>query len=204
MVYRTAENLGISKRRLVAILIKLQCYAWVFALLMFAGKAWGTICDSLDLTYNGDLANKSQFITDKQESINLTQWRGNIVILHFWVSWLPDCIEGMRELNALSEMMIASEEQDIVVIPIMVAGNEVKESIEKAQHFYANYKIEYLPIYLDVNGQLHREMQIEEARRSLPLTIIIDKNGREIGRMKDVTLWPHKNMARELRACNHY
>lgn len=56
-------------------------------------------------------------ITDSDHSITLSQFRGNIVVLNFWASWCPPCVE---ETPALIQMQDRFRQKGIIVVAVSI------------------------------------------------------------------------------------
>ncbi len=96
---------------------------------------------------------------------SLSEYKGRVVVLNFWASWCPECIEEISSLNMLYEKYNI---KGLVVIGISSdRRREPVESIIKQTH--ALY-----PMLIDTTGgALLRRYRII----GLPNTVIIDKKG---------------------------
>ena len=102
--------------------------------------------------------------------VDLTDKKGNIMILNFWATWCVPCKKEMPSLEKLSK-----EYPEIMIYPI----NLEKPNQEKTLKFFADLEISKLNIYFDPNFSLVRLLNM----RGVPTTILLDKNGREFGRV---------------------
>jgi len=58
-------------------------------------------------------------IQDSDHSVSLSQYRGKIVVLNFWATWCPPCIEEMPSLVELQRRM-QTQGRDVVVLAVSV------------------------------------------------------------------------------------
>ena len=104
------------------------------------------------------------------QDVDLTDNKGNIVILNFWATW---CVPCKKEMPSLS--LLKKNQPKIKIFAI----NLEKPNKKKAQKFFDDLKIENLKIYFDPNFDLAKNFKM----RGLPTSILIDKNGNEFGRI---------------------
>ncbi|MDA9092025.1 TlpA family protein disulfide reductase [Pelagibacteraceae bacterium] len=103
-------------------------------------------------------------------AVDLTGKKGNIMILNFWATWCVPCKKEMPSLEKLSK-----EYPEILIYPV----NLEKPNQEKTQKFFTDLEISKLNIYFDPNFSLVKLFKM----RGVPTSILIDKNGKEFGRV---------------------
>ncbi|PIE07436.1 MAG: redoxin [Rhodobacterales bacterium] len=102
---------------------------------------------------------------------SLADWQGKVVLLNFWsVSCVP-CREEMPSLNALEKAMGGA---DFAVVPVAFGYNNPGG----LARFVANYEVDALPVLLDPDRALSAEMGVVAP----PVTVLIDREGREVAR----------------------
>ena len=104
------------------------------------------------------------------QEVDLTNKKGNIMIINFWASW---CLPCKREMPSLAKL--AEKYPDVKVYAI----NMEKPNKLRAGDFFKNLGITSLDIYFDPDFKLVKIFKM----RGLPTSILIDKNGREFGRV---------------------
>lgn len=105
-----------------------------------------------------------EFTTFEGDAYNLSDMRGQVVVLNFWASW---CIPCKEEAPALQAAWEAYEGQAVQFVGIAYADNGPR-SLE----FLADYGITYLNAP-DKGTRISEEYGIQ----GVPETFIIDQNG---------------------------
>ena len=104
------------------------------------------------------------------QEIDLTNKKGNIMILNFWATWCAPCRREMPSLERLTHNY-----PEIKVYAI----NMEKPNKLKAQDFFKFVGVLSLNIYFDPELKLVKQFKL----RGLPMSILIDKTGKEFGRV---------------------
>jgi thiol-disulfide isomerase/thioredoxin len=112
------------------------------------------------------------------QPVNLDSFKGKVVVLNFWATWCPPCI---AEMPALDKLQSELGGKDFTV----VAVSTDRQGIKKSAPFYRRAGITHLDLYNDTRGSLLDAFQ----GRSLPMTVLIDREGRIIGRMEGAANW---------------
>ena len=113
------------------------------------------------------------------DEITLQNFRGKIVLVNFWATWCAPCLKELPSLNALQKRY-DSDKFEIVAIAADPRGPEV------AGEFLKKLNIDALPLYAD--PRLLFTSSIGGAN-ILPVSIIYDKKGTEIGRFIGEADW---------------
>ena len=111
-------------------------------------------------------------LDDQNNQINLSDYKGNILLLNFWATWCAPCREEMPSLDKLQNLKILN---NLKVIPINVG----QEKIEKSVDFFSELNIKNLELYFDNTIKLAKTFSL----RGLPTTIIVNKEGEEFARI---------------------
>ena len=104
------------------------------------------------------------------QEVDLTNKKGNILILNFWATWCAPCRREMPSLEKLTHL-----HPKIKVYAI----NMEKPNKLKAQDFFKFIGVLSLDIYFDPELKLVKQFKM----RGLPTSILINKDGKEFGRI---------------------
>jgi len=102
--------------------------------------------------------------------VDLTNKKGNIMILNFWATWCVPCKKEMPSLEELSKQY-----PEIIIYPI----NLEKPNKDKTRNFFESLDIKNLKIYFDPEFNLVKSFNM----RGVPTSILIDKEGKEFARI---------------------
>ena len=117
-------------------------------------------------TYNNVI-----FLDNKDQKININQYRDNLLILNFWATWCEPCKEEMPSLDKLQ----VNPGLDKVKI---FAINIGKENLNKVNKFFIDFNIKNFKPYFDPPKTLAKKFSL----RGIPTTILINKKGQEFAR----------------------
>jgi len=123
-------------------------------------------------------------------SRSLSQWRGKVVLLNVWATWCAPCREEMPALERL-QRKLGGRDLEVLALSIDSAG------AAPVKRFYEELGIRSLGVYVD------RSMRATATLGALgvPTTLLIDREGREIGRRTGPAEW---DSAEALRVFEHY
>ena len=128
------------------------------------------------------------FLDGNEEETSLDAYRGRILLVNFWATWCPPCRHEMPALDRLQEALGGP---DFAV----VAVNLDRNSLKRATEFYELKNIHSLEIHLDPKAEAAGKMRVV----NLPTSLLIDRNGREIGRLAGVAEWDSESAIRFFR-----
>ena len=111
-------------------------------------------------------------LDDQNNQINLSDYKGNILLLNFWATWCAPCKEEMPSLDLLKSNKGLN---NLKIFPVNVGQDNVKKSKE----FFDDLNIKNLNLYFDENINLTKKF----ALRGIPTSIFINKNGKEFARV---------------------
>jgi cytochrome c biogenesis protein CcmG, thiol:disulfide interchange protein DsbE len=60
-------------------------------------------------------------VQDSDHTVSLSQFRGNVVVLNFWATWCPPCIE---ETPSLVRMQARLKDKGIVVLAVSIDADD--------------------------------------------------------------------------------
>jgi len=121
---------------------------------------------------------KISFSDQSGNTVTLDKWAGKVVLLNIWATWCTPCRIEMPTLDNLQQKL-GGDRFDVVALSIDEAGLSVVE------RFYEEIGIENLEIFIDPSYTAARELKAI----GLPTTILIDTQGRELGRLVGPAEW---------------
>jgi thiol-disulfide isomerase/thioredoxin len=110
--------------------------------------------------------------------LKLADYKGKIVLLNFWATWCAPCVKEMPSLDKLQAEM---GKDKFVVLPLSLDG----PSRPKVAPFYQDKKLANLGVYFDKGKKAMQTLGIS----ILPTSILIDGEGRELGRLEGEADW---------------
>lgn len=108
----------------------------------------------------------------------LSGFKGRHVLLNLWATWCGPCV---KELPALARLKSAVPADKLAVVAVDVGRGTPQD----ARAFLDAHDAKALDAYIDSNIALIRAF----GAYGLPLTILIDPQGREIGRAAGPAAW---------------
>ena len=98
--------------------------------------------DIKNLVINKDLKKYEDltFLDDQNNQINLSDYKGNLILMNFWATWCAPCKEEMPSLDSLQ---VNKKLDNLKIFPINIG----KDSKEKASVFFEDLQIKNLDLY---------------------------------------------------------
>lgn len=123
------------------------------------------------------------FADGEGKPLTLADFHGRAVLLNIWATWCVPCRKEMPALDRLQARMGSAEFQ-VVALLIDRQGREIVE------RFYRDYGIAALAIYLDRPSTVPHAVNAP----GVPTTLLIDREGRELGRKIGPAEWDSPEM----------
>jgi cytochrome c biogenesis protein CcmG, thiol:disulfide interchange protein DsbE len=122
----------------------------------------------------GDSAPSFTIATDTGRSVTLPNFGGKVLILNFWASWCPPCVQETPSLSRLAQEYAS---KGLVVLGV---------SVDKDPNAYQNFLKKYQPAFLT-----SRELKLHEDFGTFmyPETYIIDANGKVLKKIAEGVDW---------------
>ena len=118
------------------------------------------------------------YLEDDGGTTTLEAYRGKYILLNFWATWCAPCRKEMPQINTLQKEFGG----DAFEVLTVASGRNSPMGIKK---FFAEAGIDSLPRHQDPKQALSAQMGIF----GLPITVIIDPEGREIARLRGDAEW---------------
>lgn len=107
---------------------------------------------------------------------SMADYHGKWVVLNFWATWCAPCRHEMPSLDRLQAAL-----PEIAVVPVATGRN----AVPGIQKFYAEAGIAHLPVLRDPKSELARSASV----MALPVTLILNPEGKEIARLIGDAEW---------------
>ena len=118
------------------------------------------------------------FTDGDDKPLKLADFKGKAVLVNFWATWCAPCVKEMPSLDRLQAEM---GKDKFVILPLSLDG----PSKPKVAPFYADRKLANLGIYFDKGKKVLGALDVSV----LPTSILIDAQGRELGRLEGDADW---------------
>lgn len=100
--------------------------------------------------------------------IDIAKQKGKVLFINFWATWCPPCI---AEMPSIAKLQSQFSDKDVLFLMV-----DVDDNYEKSKKFMDNHQYN-LPVYSPA-GLIPSDF----LSGSIPTTVIIDKEGRVVGR----------------------
>lgn len=117
-------------------------------------------------------------LADDAGQITLEEFHGKYILVNFWATWCAPC---RHEMPMLSELQTEFGGDDFEVVTIATGRNSPAGIVK----FFKDTGIDNLPRYQDPKQKLAAQMGVF----GLPITVLIDREGREIARLRGDADW---------------
>jgi thiol-disulfide isomerase/thioredoxin len=113
--------------------------------------------------------------------LRLQDQRGKVVLLNFWATWCPPCLEEMPLMDQLSQSLRQQ--------PFVIWAVAMKEDHAKVAPFMATHRFHFTAL-LDSDGAVSTGYKL----RGLPTTYLIDCHGIIVGWARGPQEWTSEAM----------
>jgi len=129
-----------------------------------------------------------RFKNEAGKKLSLSDFRGQVLLVNIWATWCPPCVKEMPTLDRL-QAELGADKIKVLTLSIDRKGAPVVRA------FFDRIKVQNLEIYVD------QTMLAATALRAfgLPATILINAEGREIGRLNGPAEWDDPKMVAFLK-----
>jgi len=130
-----------------------------------------------------------KFLDAAGKERSLADWRGKVVLLNLWATWCLPCRKEMPALDRL-QRELGSDTFQVVAVSVDRTG------LPGAKKFLADTGAETLALYADPTAR----MGVALRAAGLPATLLLDRQGREIGRLLGPAEWDGEDAKRLIGA----
>ncbi|MDP6342568.1 MAG: TlpA disulfide reductase family protein [Alphaproteobacteria bacterium] len=108
----------------------------------------------------------------------LEEFRGKVVLINFWATWCGPCRREMADLDELQDRL-GGDRFEILAI------SSDRKGMPAVRQFYEENKIRHLAAYNNKSAKAQRTFRAF----GLPTSVLVDRQGREIGRLVGPAEW---------------
>jgi thiol-disulfide isomerase/thioredoxin len=122
------------------------------------------------------------------EAMSLADFRGKVVLLNIWATWCAPC---RREMPTLERLQADLGGADFEVVALSID----RKGLPVVKEFYEELGLQHLGMYVDASGKASREL----STLGVPTTLLIDREGNELGRLAGPAEWDSPEMMAFIR-----
>ncbi|MDA1098568.1 MAG: TlpA disulfide reductase family protein [Proteobacteria bacterium] len=129
-----------------------------------------------------------RFVDGEDRALTLADFRGRLVLLNIWATWCGPCRREMPTLDRL-QAMLGGPDFEVVALSIDRQGAPVVKA------FYRELGLKSLSVYADKSSRVMRQLGVV----GIPTTLLVDRKGRELGRLVGPAEWDSPELIAFLR-----
>ena len=155
-----------------------RCIPYALLVMFFSLNFSNSYAQGINLSHKASplskpVAAKNFSLADTDENtIQLSDLRGKVVVVNFWAVWCPPCREEMPSLERLRRKL---GEKPVAILAI----NQGEGAEEILSYLWGLDPVPEFPVLLDRDMKVSAEWGVT----GLPTTYLLDKNGRIVYRM---------------------
>jgi thiol-disulfide isomerase/thioredoxin len=130
-----------------------------------------------------------EFTDGEGQKRTLADFRGKVVLLNIWATWCAPC---RKEIPTLDRLQAALGGDDFEIVPLSID----RGGAERVKKFYDEIGVQHLGIYVDSSRTANNALDVF----GLPATLLIDRQGRELGRLSGAAEWDAPDMIAFLKS----
>lgn len=119
-----------------------------------------------------------EFADGAGKTVKLSDFKGRTVLLNLWATWCAPCREEMPALNRLQQEL-GSDAFEVVALSLD------RQGLEASKKFLDDVKATALKPYIDSTAKQGTVLKLV----GMPTTILINKDGLEVGRLAGPAEW---------------
>lgn len=161
----------------------------VVVLLLLAGSGLPGLAQAAEFPLDGEMRKftpwterkpvaLAEFLDENGKPVTLEAFRGKVVLLNLWATWCVPCREEMPALDRLQAQRGGPDFQ-------VVAVAQDRGGRDKVDKFLAEIGAKGITPYLDTSMKSARAWTAV----GLPTSLLIDRQGREVGRLVGGADW---------------
>lgn len=156
---------------------RLSSLAAALVLCLTASNAMAALADKIVRPDEPRPTTPFVFVDEQGGQHALSDYRGKYVLLNIWATWCGPCV---REMPALDTLQTMYDHNKFVVVPVAV-----ERAVFLVSAFFQRYALKNIPAMVDRAGVAPQAFGL----RGLPVSVLIDPQGREIARVEGDVEW---------------
>ena len=133
----------------------------------------------------GDIA----FVDGTGAAKTLADFKGRVVLLNVWATWCVPCRKEMPALDRLQKDL-GSDKFEVVALSVDRGG------VEASRKFLDSIAVSSLKLYVDPTAKMSSPLKII----GMPTTLLINAEGKEVGRLTGEAAWDSDDAKRLIKA----
>ena len=129
------------------------------------------------------------FVDGTGAAKSMADFKGRVVLLNVWATWCLPCRKEMPALDRLQKEL-GSDKFEVVALSVDRAG------VEASRKFLDSIKVSSLKLYVDPTAKMGSVLKVF----GMPTTILIDAEGREVGRLTGEAEWDSDDAKKLVKA----
>jgi cytochrome c biogenesis protein CcmG/thiol:disulfide interchange protein DsbE len=140
-----------------------------------------------NLVVVGDSAPDFSITTDSGRTVTPANFGGKLLVLNFWATWCPPCIEELPSLNEF--------QQRYATAGVVVLGISVDTDEKAYRNFLARAHVSFLTA-----RDPDKKINAEYGTLRFPETYIIDSSGKVVRKIISNTDWMSERMTKDVES----
>ena len=159
------------------------------AIVLLAGALVWVVAGTMDVhvTNAGDQAPDFKIVGDDGRTYTRADFGGKLLVLNFWATWCPPCIEELPSLNAFQRRFANSG--------VVVLGISVDKDEKLYRDFLAKARVSVLTARDPEN-----KINADYGTFKCPETYIIDASGKVVRKIISNTDWMSERMLKDVES----
>ncbi len=154
-------------------------------LVLLAGAIYDSMRDKVIGV--GDRAPNFSIVADNGRRVTRSDFGGRLLVLNFWATWCPPCIEEMPSLDEFQRKLAGS---GVVVVGVSVDTDE-----QAYRQFLQKAKVSFL-----TSRDPAAEISAEYGTFKFPETYVIDSRGRVVQKHIGPEIWTNEDLLRSVQS----
>lgn len=127
-----------------------------------------------------DIPDQELFVDAEGKSVNLSRYKGKVVVFNMWATWCAPCVKEIPSLSRLKELR-----PDIEVVAL---SHDTAKTAAELRAFLDKYTAQNLEVFYSP----HMKLQLELPTRGIPTTFLISPSGKIFNKVEGDIDWSSK------------